>query len=139
LLPCGKRPSNPAELLTSTRFHELLNEIRAKYDFVLIDTPPLLVVSDPAVVAHRVDGVILTLRVAKNGRPTAIRARELLVSLGAKILGVVVNGSDGSNTYGYGYDSGYNYGGYKYGYRYTPDGVGTDDELDDIAASAESD
>jgi polysaccharide biosynthesis transport protein len=102
LLPCGKRPANPAELLTSPRFVEVLQELRERFDIVLLDTPPILAVSDPSVVAPRVDGVILTVRVTKNGRPAAVRAKEVLTSLGANVLGVVVNGFAGAGSpYGY--------------------------------------
>src|SRR5262249_3549316 len=59
LLPCGPVPPNPAELLTSPRFKHLLDEMREQYDFVLVDTPPLLAVTDPCVVAPRVDGLFL--------------------------------------------------------------------------------
>jgi capsular exopolysaccharide synthesis family protein len=125
ILPCGPRPANPAELLTSPRFKEVLDAIRTQYDFVLVDTPPLLVVTDPSVVAPRVDGVVLCIRVTKNGRPHAERAKEVLGALGANVLGVVVNGfgtqADGSR-YGYehysiGYGDGYGYG-YGHGYTY---------------------
>lgn len=126
LLPCGPRPANPAELLTSPRFAELLEALRGRYDFVIVDTPPLLAVSDPSVVAPRVDGVLLTIRVSKNGRPHAERAREILMGLGAKIVGVVVNGvgrwrdgyENAQYTYGYGYGAGYHYG---YAYTYEPE------------------
>lgn len=102
LMPCGPRPSTPAELLTSPRFQQVLEQLRDRFDLVLVDTPPLLAVSDPSVVAPRVDGVILTIRVVKNGRPAAERAKELLTSLGARVLGVVVNGFAGASTpYGY--------------------------------------
>ena len=74
ILPCGPRPSNPAELLTSPRFKEVLEALRDKYDLILVDTPPLLAVSDPSVVASQVDGVLMTIRVSKNGRPSAERA-----------------------------------------------------------------
>jgi polysaccharide biosynthesis transport protein len=115
ILPCGPRPSNPAELLTSPRFQEMLQEIRSKFDFVIVDTPPVLVVTDPCVVAPRVDGVVLALRLARNVRPSAERARDVFASLGANVLGVVVNGvGDGRQVYGY---STYQYG-YKYEYRY---------------------
>jgi len=113
LLPCGPIPPNPAELLTSPRFKELMDELREQFDYVLIDTPPLLVVTDPCVVAPRVDGVLMTMRVTKNGRPIAERARDILVSLGAKPLGIVVNGVSMQGPTGYGYGSGYGYG---YGY-----------------------
>ncbi len=52
VLPCGPLPPNPAELLTSPRFQDLLDELRGQYDFVLVDTPPLLAVTDPCVVAR---------------------------------------------------------------------------------------
>lgn len=133
LMPCGPRPANPAELLTSPRFKELLDIIRSQYDFVVVDTPPLLVVTDPCVVAPRVDGVILAIRVTKNGRPFAERAKEILGSLGANVLGVVVNGlgSPSGGKYGYGYDQ-YQYGyGYTYRYSYTY----ADEYSDDKAAS----
>jgi capsular exopolysaccharide synthesis family protein len=134
VLPCGPRPANPAELLTSPRFKELLDIIRSQYEFVIIDTPPLLVVTDPCVVAPRADGVILAIRVTKNGRPFAERAKEILASLGANVLGVVVNGigsQAGGGKYGYGYDQyGYGYG-YTYRYSYTY----ADEYTDDKAAS----
>ncbi|MFL5328014.1 MAG: polysaccharide biosynthesis tyrosine autokinase [Gemmataceae bacterium] len=123
VLPCGPRPVNPSELLTSPKFKELLDELRTQFDFVIVDTPPILVVTDPAVVAPRVDGVILCIRVTKNGRPFAERAREVLASLGANVIGVVVNGFGsqvGGGKYGYehyqyGYGEGYSY---TYGYTY---------------------
>lgn len=119
LLPCGPRPMNPAELLTSPRFQELLNEIRSQFDFVLVDTPPVLMVSDPCAVAPRVDGVLLVIRQIKNNRPAAERSIEVLASLGANILGVLVNDKSGRfrNIYRSGY--GYNYD-YQYGYGYQP-------------------
>ncbi len=116
VLPCGPLPPNPAELLTSPRFKELLDYFRDHFDFVLIDTPPLLAVTDPSVVAARVDSVLLVIRFTKNARPSGRRARQILASLGATVLGVVVNDTDkntGSDRYGYGY--GYGYGEYKAG------------------------
>jgi capsular exopolysaccharide synthesis family protein len=113
VLPCGPTPPNPAELLTQPCFPELLALLREEYDFVLVDTPPLLAVTDPCVVVPHTDGVILTVRISKNARPQASRARELLSTLGARVLGVVVNGV-GADAKGYGYD-GYRY---TYSYRY---------------------
>jgi polysaccharide biosynthesis transport protein len=114
ILPCGPIPPNPAELLTVNRFAEILTEIREQFDFVVIDTPPLLAVTDPCVVVPHVDGVILTVRISKNARPHASRAKEILTTLGAHVLGVVVN-AVGRDAQGYGYDN-YRYG---YTYRYT--------------------
>ena len=114
ILPCGPLPPNPSELLTSPRFDELLNLLREQYDFVIVDTPPLLAVTDPSVVASRVDGVLLTIRLTKHDRPAAERAREILNTLGASVVGVVINGMDENargTSYGYG-RYGYEYRGY---------------------------
>jgi capsular exopolysaccharide synthesis family protein len=124
LLTCGPRPENPAELLSQPQFELVLDELRQQFDFVIVDTPPLLAVTDPAIVVARMDGVLLTVRVSKNGRPAAERARELLSSVHANVLGVIVNGVGKSNgTYGYEH---YRYG-YEYGYssEYTSTAVET--------------
>jgi capsular exopolysaccharide synthesis family protein len=112
VLTAGPVPANPAELLTSPRFQDVVASLREQYDFVLIDTPPLLAVTDPAVVAPRVDAVLLALRIVKNGRPQAERAKEILASLETPVLGVVVNGValKGPGYGGYGHD------GYYHGY-----------------------
>jgi capsular exopolysaccharide synthesis family protein len=114
VMPCGPRPANPAELLTSPKFQELLAELRGHYDFVVIDSPPVLAVSDPVAVASRADGVLMVFRMTKRTRPAAERTREQLAGVGARILGVVVNASaDRSAGYsGYGYT-------YQYEYQYT--------------------
>ena len=114
VLPCGARPANPAELLTSPQFAAVLEQAKVEYDYVILDTPPLLAVSDPSVVAPRADGVVLVFRMTSRARPQAERAREQLAQLGANVLGVVVNGA-GRATDGYGYGSG---AGYHYDYEY---------------------
>jgi capsular exopolysaccharide synthesis family protein len=76
ILPCGPRPANPAELLTSPHLEEVLLCLRGSYDFVLIDTPALLTVTDPRVVAPRVDGILFNIRLTGNGRPRIERARS---------------------------------------------------------------
>jgi len=92
ILGSGPPSPNPAEAVASPRFRTLLDSLRQQCDYVLIDTPPLLGVTDPRVVAHAVDGVLLTLRNSKQGRPLAQSAREILEAAGANILGVVANG-----------------------------------------------
>jgi capsular exopolysaccharide synthesis family protein len=92
LLPAGPIRNHPAELLTSPRFQELLTTLRSQYDFVLVDTPPLLAVTDPCVVAARVDGLFLVIKLSRDARPKGERAREILTSLGVKVFGVIVNG-----------------------------------------------
>ncbi len=114
IMPGGKRPSNPAELLSSRRFKHLIDLLRDKFDVIIIDTPPLLAVSDPGAVAAIVDGVVLTMRLRRNVKPLATRATKILESVDARLLGVVVNGV--SSEAGYGYSYGYN--DYRYAYRY---------------------
>jgi len=126
ILTCGRRPGNPAELLLSDSFFDIMRELREKYDFIIMDTPPLLAVSDPANAAATVDAVILTLRLRRNLKPLASRAAQMLQSVNANLLGVVINGVTGKAGSGYGgyrYDGGGysargNYGGYGYGATY---------------------
>jgi capsular exopolysaccharide synthesis family protein len=115
VLPCGPRPTNPAELLTDPRLEEVLEELRGQYDYVLVDTPPLLAVSDASTVVPRVDGVVFVLRPGKNGRPPAERARDLLAESHALVFGVVVNGVAKAGSMGYGYEH------YVAGYEYAAD------------------
>ncbi len=113
LLTCGPRPENPSELLTQPQFESVIEELRPQFDFIIVDTPPLLAVTDPAIVVSRMDAVLLTVRVSKNGRPAAERARELLYNVHANVLGVIVNGVGKANG-AYGYEH-YHYG-YEYGH-----------------------
>ncbi len=121
VVTCGTRPDNPSELLTSVAFERLLEVVREKFEFVIIDTPPILAVTDPSVVAPRVDGVLIVMRLTKSARRAALRAREVLDSLGTNVVGIVVNGVGQGSTYGYGRYTSYGqggYGGYGYGYGY---------------------
>ncbi len=128
-MPCGPQPPNPADILTSPRLKEMLDVVREHYDFVVVDTPPLLAVTDPSSVAARVDAVLMVIRLTKNARGAAVRATEMLNALGANVLGIVVNGVGKKGKYGYG---GYRYGyyrygsglGYTYGYGYRSGGNG---------------
>ena len=121
LLPCGPRPTNPAELLSGAKFQEVLAALRKSYDFVIVDTPPLLAVSDPRVVAQRADGVLMVFKITKKARAQAERAREQLADMGANLLGVIVNGAGTRDEqYGYGYKYQYAYD-YEYAPSYTDD------------------
>ncbi|MBX3441671.1 MAG: polysaccharide biosynthesis tyrosine autokinase [Planctomyces sp.] len=116
IMTVGPRVENPAELLLSPRFTELVAVLRERYDFVLFDTPPVLAVTDPAAVAAHVDGVVLVVRITKRSRPHGKRACETLDLIGARVLGVVVNGVDGRTPdYAGGYGSSYGANPYRYG------------------------
>jgi polysaccharide biosynthesis transport protein len=133
LMPCGPRPSNPAELLTSPRFDQVLKDLKDAYDFVVVDTPPMLAVSDPANVAAKADGVIMVFRMTRAVRPQAERSIEALNAIGANVLGLVVNGGgDGNQGYGsYNYGHGY---GYKYSYYEYSKTYGEEEDLKELAA-----
>ncbi|MEZ6048037.1 MAG: polysaccharide biosynthesis tyrosine autokinase [Planctomycetaceae bacterium] len=93
-LVCGPVPDNPAELLNQDAFTRLLSVVKEQYDYIVIDTPPVLVVSDASAIAPRVDSVIVNLQLQKNGRPEAERAMEILQNVDANILGVTMTGYD---------------------------------------------
>ena len=92
LLTSGSLPANPAELLSSPRMVQLLKDAKHEFDFVFVDAPPLLAVSDPCILARLVDGMVLVVRVGKNTRASAARVRELIQSQGIAVLGTVANG-----------------------------------------------
>lgn len=94
VLTGGPIPPNPAELVGSKRMKRLIQEVSEQYDMVLIDTPPIVAVTDAAILAQEVDGVILVLASGEVSKDFAQRAKELLDKVGAKILGAVLNKAD---------------------------------------------
>lgn len=118
ILPSGPSVSNPSELLSTARLAELIASLRESYDFVLIDTPPILAVTDPLTVAARVDGVIMAIRIANGIQFSSKRAKEALDRVGANVLGIVVNGFSPNSAFARGVAKDYGYSGsYGYGYR----------------------
>ena len=111
LLTTGGRPANPGELVTSEAFRDMLETLKARFDYVLIDSPPILPVSDPASIASLVDGVYMVTRIRKGVKLTAQKAKDTLDSVGANWMGVVVNGIDENPHYS---EYGYQYGNYSY-------------------------
>jgi len=91
VIPSGPIPPNPSEMLASGRFDELLGELRAQFDIVIIDTPPSLAVTDPQLVASKCDGVLLVINTGKVKRQAALRVKEGLDRVNARLLGVVLN------------------------------------------------
>ena len=117
VLPCGTRPKDPAELLSRPEYEQLLEVLRQKYDYVIVDSPPMLAVTDPASIAPRVDAVIVAMRLNRHTRGQGLRTTEALREIGATLCGIVINGVEGTEGYGYGYGS-YNYSYYRYSGRY---------------------
>ena len=93
-IPAGAVPPNPAELVSSARMREIVASLRSRYDFVIIDTPPVLPVTDAVVLAREADAVVLVVR--GHGTPSGLvrEARDRLLMTGAPLLGVVVNDVD---------------------------------------------
>lgn len=91
LIPSGPIPPNPSELLSSDRMREWLNAMRSRFDYVIIDTPPSLAVTDATIVGALSDGVVLTFRAGKVTREDAKDCAERLRMAELRILGVVLN------------------------------------------------
>jgi succinoglycan biosynthesis transport protein ExoP len=89
--PSGPIPPNPSELLSSDRMRDWLKAVRGRFDFVVLDTPPALAVTDATIVGLLADGVVLTLRSGKVTREEARLCRDRLRQSGVKILGAVLN------------------------------------------------
>jgi polysaccharide biosynthesis transport protein len=91
VLPCGYIPPNPAELLGSAAMKQVVEALRTHYDWVLIDTPPILAMADTPVLCPLVDGVVLVVGAEVSGRTHIQRAIDQVTSVGGKMIGVVLN------------------------------------------------
>ena len=138
VIPSGKIPPNPSELLGSARMERLLASLRERYDYIILDTPPVNMVTDAVVLASYADGTLFIVRAGISDKVSTSYAIEQMEYVQTKVLGFVFNGVDITKTgyaYGkYGYKSygyrrhgygrygygrhGYGYGGYGYEYGY---------------------
>ena len=126
LLTAGKIPPNPSELLASERTDKLLAFVKQHYDCVFIDTPPVNLVTDPTAFATKSTGYIMVIKSGVTDTQSTKRAVDALQSLGANIVGFVLNDAmetNGMKYYSYGkyrgYKSKYGYYNYNYNYNYT--------------------
>lgn len=128
VLCSGTIPPNPAELLGSELMAEFLDDVSKDFDYIIIDTPPINVVSDCMPLVRESDGVVVVVRSNHSTHPELQRALSSLEFIDAKIIGFVVNfvesragryGKYGKYGYGYSFYRSYAYG-YGYGYRYNP-------------------
>ena len=101
LLASGPRPPRPADILGSRRMEAVIERLRANADIVLFDTPPVVGVTDAAVLANRVDGVLLIFSAGTTTRERGRQARQILEKVKANIVGVVLNNAEVSQEYGY--------------------------------------
>lgn len=107
VLASGKLPPNPSELLSGRRAVEVLAALQAHADIVVIDSPPVLPVSDAIVLAARVNATLLVTHSRRTSRRSATRAVELLRQVDAPLIGTVLNATLTEEAYGYGYGYGY--------------------------------
>jgi capsular exopolysaccharide synthesis family protein len=109
VVPGGPTPPNPTEILGSRSFSELLDQARREFDYVLVDTPPTQVVSDPMVVAAQGDGVLLVLDPQRTPKRSVRQSIQSIEGVEAKVLGTVMNNVNNSDSDTY----------HRYGYAYT--------------------
>jgi capsular exopolysaccharide synthesis family protein len=111
VIAAGPTPPNPSELLASSLMFKLIDDLRGKNDFVLIDAPPLLPVADASGLAVIVDGVVLSIRYGSTKKEQLQQTRATLDQVGARTLGVILNivppKAEITTAYGYGYGYGY--------------------------------
>lgn len=91
VIPSGPIPHNPAELLDSVRMNQLIDMLKSKFELVVFDVPPVLSVADATILGAKVDAVLMVVDSGFTRRTQAKRAKDALVSVGARVLGVVVN------------------------------------------------
>jgi non-specific protein-tyrosine kinase len=95
LLPAGAAAANPADLLSSRRVEALISSLKAQADVVLFDAPPILAVSDAALLAASLDGVLLVVSAGRTRRDHAQRAKELLEKIRVRVVGAVLTNAAG--------------------------------------------
>jgi len=121
VITCGEIPPNPAEVLGSQKMVELIEMAKKKFDVVLLDSPPVLAVTDPTILSTFADGTIVVVSANITRIEDLERALESLEGVGAKTMGVVLNNFDIRKAFG-GYYGSYGYRGYRYhsyGYQYS--------------------
>lgn len=110
VLTAGTRPPNPSELLASEKMKSFIHTMRDEFDYVIMDTPPVLIVTDAQLLADYTDGYLLVVSSGDVDRNAAAKSKELLENVNAKILGVVLNNLEISEKGYYGYYYHYYYG-----------------------------
>src|SRR6185295_18507926 len=114
VIPTGPVPPNPADLLSSHRLSDMVLELRRRYKFVVIDSPPIMAATDAVILSVLADGVLLVVRSSETPKEAFTRTCDLLSSVKSRVLGVVLNAVDSSSPdyyYSYRYYP-YSYGGY---------------------------
>jgi polysaccharide biosynthesis transport protein len=116
VVPTGPIPPNPADLLSSARMHQGINELRSEYKFIVVDSPPVMAATDAVILSVLVDGVLLVVRSGETPKEAFTRTRDLLTGVKCRMLGVLLNAVDSNAPdyyYSYRYYP-YSYGGYSH-------------------------
>lgn len=103
IITAGTNPPNPSELVSSHKMKNFIEELKETYDYVILDTPPVVIVTDAQLLATFADGCVLVVASAEVEKAQAIKAKELLEKVNARILGVVLNKADSNNKDYYAY------------------------------------
>ncbi len=94
VIPCGPIPPNPAELLHTRRFQELLEELKGTYDYAIFDSPPVLPVTDSLVIGKHVDGVLMVVRAGVTSKRAVSQSKHSMDKIGVRLFGCVMNHVD---------------------------------------------
>jgi capsular exopolysaccharide synthesis family protein len=131
-IPTGPLPPNPADLLSSHKLTEAIAELRTKFKFIVIDSPPIMAATDAVILSVQTDGVLLVVRSGETPKEAFTRTRDLLMSVKCHILGVVLNAVDSGAP-----DYYYSYRYYPYSYGYGPqeaaESANEHDELESVS------
>jgi polysaccharide biosynthesis transport protein len=117
-LTTGPVPPSPADLLSSHRMHDAIEEVRSRFKFIVIDSPPIMAATDAVILSALTDGVLLVVRSGETPKEAFTRSRDLLAAVKSRLLGVVLNAVDSSAP---DYYYSYRYYPYAYGYGYGED------------------
>ena len=109
VLPSGTLPPNPSELLGSKTMKDCITKLESRFDLVLFDSPPIMAVTDAAVLSSEVDGVVMVIKDGQTNRDAVLRCYNLLKNIPNRLLGAVLNGVNVNGFYGYGYYYYYQY------------------------------
>jgi capsular exopolysaccharide synthesis family protein len=134
-LTTGPVPPSPADLLSSLRMRETIADLRRRFKFIVIDSPPILAATDAVILSSLTDGVLLVVRSGATPKEAFTRARDLLGAVKSRLLGVVLNAVDSSAP---DYYYSYRYYPYAYGYGYSEEGGKPPESYGGLDQSSES-
>lgn len=103
IITAGTNPPNPSELVSSEKMKNFIEDLKDSYDYIILDTPPVVIVTDAQLLATFADGCVLVVASAGVEKAEAIKAKELLEKVNARILGVVLNKLDSKHKDYYAY------------------------------------